>query len=328
MKRPGQIWSRFDYSRCGNPTREILEQVLQHLEHAKHCQTLNDFRSAVAVTLLWLKHGDEVAVTGDLDQDACDLMDEMRVKFQYKFHKVDTWDFAAVETLLNSNPKIKMLWIQTPSYSLAQLSDIAKLSALCKAKGVLSVVDNTLAGPVLCRPLDLGAQVLVNRVDSVIAGHDDLLMGSLLTNDSDLHDRLYLISKSYGGVSAPLNSYYCLRELKTMELRCTEMSRNAHVLAQFVSENHQVKQVCAACLPKDKNHSLMKSQMSQSPFRFAFQLKSGKTNLDHLVNKMDLFMYGDKAGAKSQVFINHDYVVVTCGIEEVSDLLLNLKEAF
>lgn len=107
---------------------------------------------------------------------------------------------------------------------------------MCKAKGVLLVVDNSLAGPVLCRPLDLGADLLVNRVDSVIAGHDDLLMGSMVTNDSELHDRLYLISKSYGGVSAPMNSYYCLRELKTMELRVTEMSKNAHVLAQYIAD--------------------------------------------------------------------------------------------
>lgn len=111
QERPGQIWSRFDYSRCGNPTREILEKVMGHLEHAEHVQTLNHFRSAVAVSLLWLKHGDEVAVTSDLDHDASDLMDEMRVKFKYRFHKVDTWDYSAVEKLLAAHPKIKMLWI-------------------------------------------------------------------------------------------------------------------------------------------------------------------------------------------------------------------------
>lgn len=161
-------------------------------------------------------------------------MHEMSIKFNYRFHKTPTWDVQTVQQMLQKNKKVKMLWVMTPSYSENRLSDIQKLSEICKESGVVLVVDNTLSSPLLCTPLDLGADIVVNKVDYLISGHDDLAMGSLTVNQQSLHDRLFLISKSYGGVSTPLNSYLCLRELKTMQLRVEEMCRNAYVLASLV----------------------------------------------------------------------------------------------
>lgn len=131
-------------------------------------------------------------------------MDEFRVQFQYKFHTCNTSNVQNVSDGLNKSDKIKMVFIQTPSYSKGYLSDIQSISDLCRTRNIKLVVDNTLASAMLQKPLILGADIVINQGDHIITGHDDLNLGTISVKEQSVHDRLYLISKSYGATTAPL----------------------------------------------------------------------------------------------------------------------------
>jgi cystathionine gamma-lyase len=172
---------------------------------------------------------------------------------------VNTADLKQVEAAIT--PQTKLLWIESPGNPLLSITDIAACADIAKRRGILLGVDSTFATPVLTRPLELGADIVMHSATKYIGGHSDLLGGALVVREKGLRDRLYFIQNATGAVMGPWESYLCSRGLKTLELRMREHCRTAQQLAEWLSKHRHVKRVLYPGLPNHPGFEIAKRQM-------------------------------------------------------------------
>jgi cystathionine beta-lyase/cystathionine gamma-synthase len=172
---------------------------------------------------------------------------------------VPTTDLAAVDAAIT--PQTKLVWIESPGNPLMTITDIAGCAAIARKRGVLLGVDSTFATPVLTRPLELGADIVMHSATKYIGGHSDVLGGALAVRDKALYDRLYFIQNATGAVMSPLESFLCSRGLKTLELRVREQCRTAQQLADHLSHHARVRRVLYPGLPTHLGHAVAAKQM-------------------------------------------------------------------
>lgn len=245
----------FEYSRTQNPTRMALEECVAALEappgaRAGHAHDREAdvrglaFASGLAAedtVLKTLRAGDHVVAGDDLYGGTYRLFTKVYERFGLAFTFVDTTRAAAVEAAFR--PETKLLWIETPSNPLLRVSDIAALAALARARGALTVVDNTFATPALQRPLALGADVALHSTTKYMGGHSDVVGGAIAVRGRDLADRLQFLQNAAGGVPGPMDCFLTLRGLKTLHVRMERHCANARRVADFLARHPRVKAV-------------------------------------------------------------------------------------
>jgi cystathionine beta-lyase/cystathionine gamma-synthase len=168
-------------------------------------------------------------------------------------------DLAAFERAIR--PETKLLWIETPGNPQMSITDIRAVAETARRRGLLLAVDNTFATPVLTRPLELGADIVMHSATKYIGGHSDLLGGVLAVRDKELLDKLYFLQNATGGVMGPLECFLASRGLKTLELRVREQSRTAERLARWLREDRRVSRVLYAGLEDHPGHAIARQQM-------------------------------------------------------------------
>ncbi|HEX5106303.1 MAG TPA: PLP-dependent transferase, partial [Pirellulaceae bacterium] len=171
----------------------------------------------------------------------------------------DSTDPAAFEAAIT--PETRLLWIESPGNPRMTITDIAAIAIIAKRRGVLLGVDNTFATPVLTRPLELGADIVMHSATKYLGGHSDLLGGALVVKDKALLDKLYFLQNATGGVMGPFESFLASRGLKTLELRVREQSRTAQQLAEWLSQHPKVSRVLYPGLPAHQGHEIARRQM-------------------------------------------------------------------
>lgn len=252
-------WGEFDYSRSGNPTRKAFETTLASLEAG--CGALA-FASGMAAThcaTMLLESGDHVVTGSDIYGGTYRLLHKVCNRSGISVTLADSSDLGRLEAAIT--PRTRLLWIESPGNPLLSITDITACAKLAKSRGLLLAVDNTLASPVLTRPLELGADIVMHSATKFLGGHSDLLGGALVVRDEELFKKLYFVQNATGAVMGPLESFLCSRALKTLELRVREQSRTAQQIAEFLASHKRAGRVLYPGLAEHPGHELAARQM-------------------------------------------------------------------
>ncbi len=232
----------YDYARSGNPTRSNFETTLANLEGGTHSLAFATGMAATTCVTMMLSSGDHIVAGRDIYGGTYRLLHNVMNRLGIGVTLVRTdGDLSEVQAAIT--PRTKLLWIETPGNPLMSITDIQACAAIARQHKLLLAVDNTFATPVLTRPLELGADIVMHSATKYIGGHSDLLGGALVVQDKALYDKLYFVQNATGPVMGPLEAYLCSRGLKTLELRVREQSRVAGQLAHWLSDNPRVARV-------------------------------------------------------------------------------------
>jgi cystathionine gamma-lyase len=252
-------WGQFDYSRSGSPTRHAFERTLADLEGGVGALAFASGMAATHCAMMLLSAGDHVVAGSDIYGGTYRLLHKVLDRVGVRVSLAPSTDLAAFERAIT--PETKLLWIESPANPQMSISDIGAIAEIAKRRGVLFGIDNTFASPVLTRPLELGADIVMHSATKYIGGHSDLLGGALVVRDKALRDKLYFLQNATGAVMGPLESFLASRGLKTLELRVREQSRTALRLAEWLSGDPRVNRVLYPGLPTHPGHDIARRQM-------------------------------------------------------------------
>lgn len=258
------------YSRTGNPTRTALERQLAALEGAEHGLAFASGMAAINNVLNVLKSGDHVVAGQDLYGGAYRIFTKLYAKFGVTFTFVDTTDPANVAGAITR--RTRLLWLESPSNPLLRLTDVEACAGIARRAGVVTVVDNTFATPVLQRPLDLGADVVVHSTTKYLAGHSDVLGGAVITRNAELYELFKFFQNAVGAVPGPQDCFLVLRGLRTVGLRVERHCLNALRVAEFLSAHPAVKRVYYPGLTSHPQHALARRQQRDFGGVVSFEL--------------------------------------------------------
>ena len=340
-------WGQFDYGRSGNPTRSNLERTLASLESGEHALAFASGMAATHTVTMLLEAGDEILAGTDIYGGTYRLLHKIINRSGIRVRLVPTTDLEALDRAIS--PRTKVLWIESPGNPLMSITDIAGCARVAHRHGVLLAVDNTFATPVLTRPLELGADIVMHSATKYLGGHSDLIGGALVTRDKALHDRLYYVQNATGNVLGPWDCYLMSRGLKTLELRVREHCRSAQYLAEFLAGDPRVSRVLYPGLPGHPGHALAASQMTggfggmlsfevRGDFHHAkriceathlFQLAVSLGAVESLIEQPASMSHASYDAAARQAHgIVDGLIRLSVGLEDVEDLRDDLLQAF
>ena len=289
-------WGAFDYSRSGNPTRKAFETTLADLEGG--CGALA-FASGMAAThgaMMLLESGDHVIAGADIYGGTYRLLHKVLDRVQIGVSLAPTTDLAALQRAFT--PRTRLVWLESPGNPLMSITDIAACAELAHRHGALVGVDSTFATPVLTRPLELGADIVMHSATKYLGGHSDALGGALVVKDQALFDRLYFTQNATGGVMAPLEAFLCSRGLKTLELRVREQCRTAQQIADWLAADRRVARVLYPGLANHPGHALAARQMDGLfGAMLSFEVDGGFAAAKRVVESTRLFQLAVSLGA-------------------------------
>jgi len=336
----------YEYSRTGNPTRSALEECVAALEGAEHGLAFASGLAATTAVMSLLSPGDHIVAGDDLYGGSYRLFDKVLQKSNgLDFTFVDTTNPEAVEAALR--PETKMLWVETPTNPMLTLSDIALLSEMAHGRGATVAVDNTFASPYFQQPLSLGADIVVHSTTKYMGGHSDVVGGSAVTSNPDLHERMAFYQNAAGAVPGPFDSWIVLRGLKTLAVRMRQHEENAVAVARFLQDHPQVATVNYPGLPSHPQHGLAKRQMSGFSGMVSFTLKGGAEAAYATVQKTGVFHFAESLGGVESLIthpasmthaaipkeqreargVTDGLLRLSVGIEDKEDLVADLERA-
>lgn len=336
----------YEYSRTQNPTRHALEKNLAALENGKHGACFGSGLAAIDCVIKMLSPGDEVISTNDLYGGTFRLFKTIFEKYGIKFHFVGMNNPSAVQDAINENTKL--IWVETPTNPMMNIIDIEAVAKLSKANGAMLCVDNTFATPYLQNPLDLGADIVMHSVTKYLGGHSDVVMGALICNDDSIAKEMYRIQNSSGAVTAPMDSFLVLRGIKTLHLRVQRHCENGEKVAEFLSDHPKVDNVYWPGFESHPNHSVALKQMRGFGGMISFDLKGNKLeDAFSVVEKVKVFALAESLGGveslighpatmthgsipkneREKIGINDSLIRLSVGVEDVEDIIDDLKQA-
>jgi cystathionine gamma-synthase len=326
------------YSRSSNPNRSMLEEALAALEGGAAALAYSSGSAATMAIFQALSPGDHVIAPNDVYYGTLRQLREIFAAWGLEADVVDMTDLDAVRRALR--PTTKIVWAETPSNPLVRIVDIARLAELAHSVGARCVVDNTWATPVLQRPLDLGADVVMHSTTKYLGGHSDLLGGALVAkSDDDFFERVRLIQKVGGAVPSPFDCWLLLRGIRTLPWRMRAHCQNAAAVAQYLSTHPAIEAVHYPGLPTHAGHAIAKRQMSDFGGMLSIQLRGGEHAALELTRRLTLFMRATSLGG-TESLIEHRASVegpatmapanllrVSVGLENSEDLIEDMGTA-
>ena len=286
--------SEFFYSRIGNPTRKALESALALLENGKYGLAFASGVAASMAALQVLKPGDHIVAGNDIYGGSYRIFEQLLKPWGITTSYSESESTESYEACIT--PATKLIWIETPSNPLLQLSDIRALASLAKERCILLAVDNTFASPYFQRPLDLGADIVVHSTTKYLGGHSDVIGGAVITSNSAVHTAIKNYQGAAGAVPGPWDCWLILRGLKTLKIRMKEHEASAIHLAEMLEQHPAVERVFYPGLASHPQHELAKEQMSGFGGMVTFALKDGLPAVDRLIAKIKLFVLADSLG--------------------------------
>lgn len=258
--QPGAgVWGEFDYSRSGNPTRKAFETTLASLEGGVGALAFSSGMAATHCATMLLETGDHVLAGADIYGGTFRLLHKVINRAGIRVSLASSTDLAAFAAAFT--PQTKLVWIESPGNPQMSITDLAAIAEIAHARGALVGVDSTFATPVLTRPLELGADIVMHSATKYLGGHSDLLGGALVVREQSLFDRLYFLQNATGAVMSPLDSFLASRGLKTLDLRVREQSATALKLAEWLKADPRVNRVLYPGLPDHPGHAIAARQM-------------------------------------------------------------------
>ena len=309
---PG-VHQGFEYSRTHNPTRFAYERCAAALEGGSRGFAFASGLAATSTLLELLDSGDHVIAMDDLYGGSYRLFERVRRRSAgLSFSFVDLTDPAQFEAAIT--PKARLVWIETPTNPLLKIVDIAAIAAIAKQHGLLVAVDNTFASPILQRPLEHGADIVMHSATKYLNGHSDMVGGMLVVGDNtELGEQLAFLQNSVGAVQGPFDSFLALRGLKTLHLRMKAHCDNAQALAEWLQSHEAVSEVIYPGLPSHPHHELAKRQMDGFGGMLSIRLKGGFEAAKRFCERLELFTLAESLGGVESL-VNHPAVMTHASI--------------
>ena len=345
QKKPGEHLG-YEYSRSGNPTRTALESLIANIESGKYGFAFSSGMAAIDAVIKTLNPGDEVVATNDLYGGTYRLFKELFSKYDLKFHFIS---FESIEKVKKHiNKKTKLIWVETPTNPLIRIIDIKKIASLTNEHKILLAVDNTFASPYLQRPLEMGADIVMHSATKFLAGHSDVILGALITNNETIANKIKFIQNASGAIPGPMDSYLTLRGIKTLHIRMQRHCENAKKIANFLNSHPKVSNVFWPGFKDHPAHLVAKKQMSDYGSMMSFKLKDESlSNAFKTVSRMRVFTLAESLGGVESLVghpasmthasipknkrikngVSDGLIRLSVGIEEASDLISDLDNA-
>ncbi|HVZ24910.1 MAG TPA: aminotransferase class I/II-fold pyridoxal phosphate-dependent enzyme, partial [Sediminibacterium sp.] len=270
QEAPG-VHKGFEYARSQNPTRQALEAAYAEIEMGQFGLAFSSGVAATDAVIKLLAPGDEVIAANDMYGGTYRLFTKVFAKFGIQFRYVDTTDTENIRKAIS--PNTKLIWIETPTNPLMNITDIASVAAISKSAGILLCVDNTFASPYLQNPLTLGADIVMHSATKYLGGHSDVIQGCLVMNDAVLREQLYFIQKSCGAVPGPMDCFLVLRGIKTLHVRMQRHCENGEKIAHFLRNHPKVDRVYWCGFEDHPNYTIACKQMHGFGGMMSFTLK-------------------------------------------------------
>lgn len=338
--------SEFDYSRTGNPSRQRLEQVVASLEGGVGGLAYASGMAATHGAMMLLQQGDHVIAGSDIYGGTYRLLHKVLNQSGIEVTLVDTRRLDQLDKVVRENTR--MLWLESPGNPLMSITDLEECCRWAQARQILVGVDNTFATPVLTRPLELGADIVMHSATKYLGGHSDALGGMLVTKDAELLSRLHFFQNATGNVMSPWDAYLIGRGIKTLELRVREQSATALRLAEFLQQHPQVQSVNYPGLPEHPGHDIACRQMDGAfGAMISFEAGVDFAQAKKMVESTEIFQLAVSLGAVESLIeqpasmshaaydredrlahgITDSLVRVSVGLEDFEDLRADLDAA-
>ena len=336
----------YEYARSQNPTRKALEDAYASIENAKFALAFGSGVAATDSVIKLLNPGDEVIAANDMYGGSYRLFTKVWERYGIKFKYIDTTDTANIKAAVSANTKL--IWVETPTNPLMNISDIAAISAIARSANALLCVDNTFASPYLQNPLDLGADIVMHSATKYLSGHSDVIQGALMMNDSELREKLYFIQKSCGAVPGPMDCFLILRGIKTLHVRMKQHCENGEKIAHWLRNHPKVARVYWPGFEDSPGHAVAKKQMRGFGGMISFVLKDETVEAaTKVLSSTHLFSLAESLGGVESL-INHpasmthasiprderiknglsdSLIRLSVGIEDADDLIEDLNQA-
>ncbi|MEN1972215.1 PLP-dependent aspartate aminotransferase family protein [Luteimonas sp. MJ204] len=343
---PG-VHQGFEYSRTHNPTRFAYERCVAGLERGSRGFAFASGLAASSTVLELLDSGDHVIAMDDLYGGSYRLFEGVRRRSAgLDFSFVDLTDPAAFEAAIT--PKTRMVWVETPTNPMLKIVDLQAISAIARKRGLIMVVDNTFASPILQRPLEHGADLVLHSATKYLNGHSDMVGGMVVVGDNaELGEKLAYLQNSVGAVQGPFDSFLALRGLKTLHLRMRAHCDNALALAEYLQGHAAVEGVIYPGLDSHPQQALAARQMDGGGGIVSVRIKGGFDGARQVCERLRLFTLAESLGGVESL-VNHPAVMThgsvpaerraalgmgdnllrfSVGVETLDDLRRDLDEA-
>ncbi|MBW0177180.1 cystathionine gamma-synthase [Sediminibacterium sp.] len=336
----------YEYARSQNPTRKALEDAYAQIENGKFGLAFSSGVAATDAVIKLLEPGDEVIAANDMYGGTYRLFTKVFEKFGIRFRYVDTTNPENISAVISS--QTKLIWIETPTNPLMNITDIKAVAAIANNAGALLCVDNTFASPYLQNPLDLGADIVMHSATKYLGGHSDVIQGCLVMNDATLREKLYFIQKSCGAVPGPMDCFLVLRGIKTLHVRMQRHCENGEKMAAFLRNHPKVSQVYWCGFTDHPGYAVASKQMRGFGGMMSFTLKDDSVeNARRVLSSTKVFALAESLGGVESL-INHpasmthasipreeriknglsdSLIRLSVGIEDIDDLIADINAA-
>ena len=335
----------YEYARTQNPTRDAYEKCVADLESGKYGFAFSSGMAAADTILSLLNVGDEVLAMEDLYGGTRRLFEKVRANksgLTFKFA-----DFSNHQTLeSNISSKTKMIWVETPTNPLLKIVDLEFLGKI--NDGIITVVDNTFASPMIQRPLEYGVDIVMHSATKYLNGHSDMVGGVVITNNSQIAENISFLQNAVGAIQGPFDSFLALRGLKTLSVRIEKHCHNAMELANWLEKNSYVQKVIYPGLLSFEQYDLAKKQMQgfggiismilgggiDKSIKFLencelFTLAESLGGVESLIEHPGIMTHGSISQEKRKLLgIEDGLIRISVGIENVDDLIEDLDRSF
>lgn len=346
QEEPGKH-AGFEYSRSGNPTRNVTETCIAKLENGTECMLFSSGLGATTTICHSLKSGDHVVSMDDVYGGTNRYFRRVAVNLGIQTTFVDMTDLSQLKQAIR--PETKMVWLETPTNPMMKIVDIAAAAEIAhQHAGVVVVVDNTFMTPYFQRPLDLGADVVVHSLTKYMNGHSDVVMGAVIAKNPEILARLRFLQNACGAIPSPFDCYLVNRGLKTLHLRMREHMRNGLEVAHYLEKHPLVERVIHPGLKSHPQHELAKRQMRGYSGMITFYIKGGEAEARKFLSTLKLFTLAESLGGyeglaehpgimthasiakeeREKLGITDGLIRLSVGIENIEDIIADLDNAF
>ena len=334
----------YDYTRSGNPTRQVLETGLAELEGGSRGLVFSSGMAALTTFFLHFSQGDHLIVSEDLYGGTYRVLDQIFANFGLTVSYVNTTDTEAVAAEISD--QTRALLVETPGNPLLGISDLAALGRLCQQHEILFAVDNTFLSPILQRPFEFGADVVIYSATKYLGGHNDLCAGVLVARDEELGEKLYFLQNSTGAILPPFDCWLLLRSLKTLALRIDQHCKNAMIVAKWLEQHPKVTEIYYPGLKQHPGHELSKIQAKDFGGMLSFRVSSAE-HARAVLKRLKLISFAESLGGveslmtlpavqthadipeaeRERLGICERLLRLSVGTESVEDIIADLDQA-
>ncbi|MDZ4853182.1 MAG: PLP-dependent aspartate aminotransferase family protein [Pirellulaceae bacterium] len=339
-------WGQYDYSRSGSPTRNNVERTIANLEGGAGALAFASGMAATHCAVMLLKAGDHIVAGSDIYGGTYRLLHKIANRAGVEVTLASACDLQSLQTAIR--PTTKMIWIESIGNPLMSIPDVAKVAELARSKKLLLGVDNTFATPLLVRPIELGADIVMHSATKYLSGHSDCLAGVLVASNEALHRELYFAQNATGAVLGPFESFLLARGLKTLELRVREQSKSAMTIARWLASHRHVKRVLYPGLESHPGHDIAAKQMDGAfGGMMSFEIDGDFDATKVVCQSTKLFGLAVSLGAveslieqpasmshasydakdKVKFGISDSLIRISIGLEDADDLIADLDQA-